>query len=484
MKTRENDGFTAKDLSFINNIKSMAVIGPSKGRDFFFLRNHQENFKGDLYAIHPTVKKIPGFDDGTQGKIFSSLKDVPDNVDFVFIAVPASQVLDVMKDCVEKGVKLASIFTAEFSDSCTEEGRALERQLLEIAKNQVRILGPNGMGLFYPKLGIAWRTKFPTIPGNIGFISQSGGICNLAIYMSTGLGINFSKVFSFGNGADLDFIDLLHYLSNDPETEIIMCYLEGIKENRGRALKSVLAQNNKPIIIVKGGRSKSGSVAARTHTAAITGEYQIWKAIFKQYGVIEVESIEQMLNTAKLIDFYGFFKVENLALFSISGGYGVILVDLFEKHGIKVPSFSSNIQDVLDLKFFTHGTSSRNPLDVSAQIFAGQVMYEIIDLALTDDNIDGLIMDLPPWYFSQEYHVIKNRSFERYLVEALSLGKQHGKILIPIIQRVNAEEERARIVKKLTDKKIPTFGDPLEFIPLIPKIKKFTEFVEQKKRDK
>ena len=96
-----------KGLSFINQIKTMAVIGPSKGRDYFFLRSHQENFKGNLYAIHPTVKEIPGFDDGTQGKIYPSLKDVPENVDFVFIAVPPTQILNVMKDCVEKGVKLA-----------------------------------------------------------------------------------------------------------------------------------------------------------------------------------------------------------------------------------------------------------------------------------------------------------------------------------------------------------------------------------------
>ncbi|MEJ2278691.1 MAG: CoA-binding protein, partial [Candidatus Lokiarchaeota archaeon] len=222
-----------KDISFINNIHSMAVIGISKRRDFFFLRNHQENFKGSLYAVHPTIKQIPGFDDGTQGKIFKSVKDIPQEVDFVFIAVPPSQIISVIDDCVEKGVKLASIFTAEFSDAGTKEGIELEHKLLEHAKNELRILGPNGMGLFYPKLGIAWRPHFPNTPGNIGFIAQSGGICNIAIYSSIRLGINFSKVLSYGNGSDLDFVDILSFLLNDPETDIILAYVEGLKAQRG-----------------------------------------------------------------------------------------------------------------------------------------------------------------------------------------------------------------------------------------------------------
>ncbi len=481
MTTRERDILDTKDLTFINNIESMAVIGASKARDFFFLRSHQENFKGEIYAIHPTVKEIPDFDDGTQGKIYPCLKEIPAQIDFVFIAVPPSQILRVMKDCVEKGVKLASIFTAEFSDSGTEEGKALERDLLKVAQNKVRILGPNGMGLFYPKLGIAWRPKFPTTPGNVAFISQSGGICNLAIYMSTQLGLYFSKVFSFGNGADIDFVDILFYLTNDPETDIIMCYLEGIKKNRGKSLRKVLAQNNKPIIMVKGGSSKSGSIAAQTHTAAITGEYRVWKAIFKQHDVIEVESIEQMLNAAKLINFYGLFNLKSVAVFSISGGYGVILVDLLEKHGIGVPPFSPNIQNEIDSKFFTLGTSSKNPIDVSAQIFASQSIYEIMDLALSDENIDGLIIDIPSWYFSQDFHIIKNKSFKRHMINAFTLGKKHHKVLIPIIQRVNCPEDRERINNMLTERKIPVFADPLEFISLLQKISRYTQKVQARK---
>jgi len=450
----------------------MAVIGPSQKRNFFFVKNHQENFKGDLYVVHPTVKDIPDFNNAN---IYPSVKDIPGDVDFVFIAVSQSQIMDVMSECAEKGVKLASIFTAEFSDAGTEEGRRLEKELLNRAQDKVRILGPNGMGLYCPKLGIAWRPRFPSTDGTIAFISQSGGICNIAVYMSIPLGISFSKVFSFGNGADVDFVDILYYLSNDPDTEIIMCYLEGINEGRGQELKKVLAQNKKPIILVKGGKSPSGSIAAKTHTAALTGETKIWNALYQQYNVIEVETIEQMLHTAKLIDNYGLFEVENVAVFSISGGYGVIMVDLLEKYGMKVPPFSSEIQEQLKLKFFIKGTSSKNPLDVSAQVYASQSIYEIMDIALSDPKMDALVLDLPSWYFNQDFHLRKNPEFEKLMIEAFSLGKKYKKILIPIIQRAICREDRARVYKELTEKKVPVFGDPLEFIPLLSKISKYTQ---------
>ena len=469
----EDPSVRVKNISFLNDIKNIAIIGPSKKRDFFFVKNHQENFKGEnLYVVHPTVDQIPGFNDQ---KIYRSVLDIPTDLDFVFIAVPPKAVISVIEECAEKGVKLASIFTAEFSDAGTAEGMALENKLLEKANNKVRILGPNGMGLYYPKVGIAWRPKFPSNSGRIGFIAQSGGICNISIYMGSEIDLYFSKVFSFGNGADLDFVDLLHFLSKDPETDIILSYLEGIDLGRGMVLKQVLKENKKPIIMLKGGRSEKGSEAAKTHTGSITGKNAIWEAIFKQYGVITVNTLEQLLNTARIIKNYGLFILENIAVFSISGGYGVILVDLIEKYEINVPYFSLEVQEKLNEKFFTLATSSKNPLDVSAQIYYSDVMHDIIDIALSDQKIDGLIMDLPSWYFNLDFHLKKDRSFEPNMIKNLSLGHKYNKPLFPIIQRVNCPEDRRRVVRKLAKNEVPVFGDPYEFIPLLQKINERTK---------
>ncbi len=470
MIRKESQYFTIKDISFINDIKSIAVIGPSKKREYFFLKNHAKYFKGPVYAVHPLVNEIPYFD---KKNIFPSLEDIPGEVDFAFIAVPPSQILDVIGDCAKKNVKLVTVFTSEFSDSGTEEGINLEKVLLKRAQNKVRILGPNGMGLFYPKLGIAWRPQFPTTGGNIGFIAQSGGICNIAIYGANALGINFSKVFSFGNGADLDFVDLLYFLSNDPETDLILCYIEGIKEGRINDLKEVLKQNKKPIIALKGGQSETGAIATKTHTASISGDNRLWDALFKQFNIIGVESLEQLLNTARLIDFYGIFTLDKVAVFSISGGYGVILVDLLEKAGMKVPPFSPSIQDKLKSKLFLPGTSPKNPLDLAAQFFFGNAAYEIIDLALSDRNIDGIVLDMPSFYLNTVFRSNDNQSFRSNVIESLYLGHKHNKPLIPIIQRSNQPEERERITKKLIEKKVPVFADPLEFIPLLSKISNY-----------
>ncbi|MFX0186183.1 MAG: CoA-binding protein [Candidatus Hodarchaeota archaeon] len=466
-----------KDISFINDIKTMAVIGTSEKRGFFFLKNHQENFKGKLYAVNPLIKEIPEFD---KNSIYPSLRDIPGEVDFVFIAVPPSKTLEVMDECVEKGVKLASVFTAEFSDSGTKEGLELEKKLLRRAKNKVRLLGPNGLGLYYPKLGIAWRPRFSAESGDISFIAQSGGLCNLVIYGGNQLGMHFSKVFSFGNGADLDFVDLLYFLSNDPETKIIICYIEGIKAERANELKKILKQNKKPIAIVRGGQTKTGSIAAKTHTATISGENHIWKAIFTQYNVIELDSIEQLISFAYLIELYGLFDLKNLAVISSSGGYGVILVDLIEKAGMIVPPFSPDIQNQITSLFYTLGTSSKNPLDVSAQVFNSETFYNIINLALTDRNIDGMIVDLPSFYFNSDlsFRTRLNQSYENEMIEALTLGHKHRKPLIPILKRINCPEDWERLFKKLSERKVPVFGDPLEFLPLLVKISKYTRKIK------
>ncbi|MFX1320197.1 MAG: CoA-binding protein [Promethearchaeota archaeon] len=470
MTKQDQTTLNIKDITFINKIKSIAVIGPSKKRDYFFLRNHAENFKGNIYAVHPTIKQIPDF---PREKIFPSLMAIPDEIDFAFITVPPSQILNVMDDCVEKGVKLVTVFTSEFSDAGTEEGLKLEKELINRANNKLRILGPNGMGLFYPKIGLAWRPKFPNIAGNIGFIAQSGGICNIAVYSAWELGLHFSKVFSFGNGADLDFVDLLYFLSNDPETDIILCYVEGIKEGRSNDLQKVLAQNKKPMVILKGGQTRTGSIAAKTHTASISGDKRLWEALFRQYNLIEVDTLEELLFVAQLIDCYGIFEMTNVAVFSISGGYGVILVDLIEKEGMNVPPFSPDIQSQLKEKFFLPGTSSNNPLDMAAQFFFSKTVYEIIDLALSDEKINGLIMDLPSFYFSRHFRVKTDLAFENEMIESLCLGHKHKKPLIPIIQHVNCPDERARALKKLIERKVPVFANPLEVIPLLSKIAKY-----------
>ena len=477
MTKQETADLNIKDLSFINDINTLAVIGPSRKRDYYFLRTHAENYKGKIYAVHHEVSEISGF---PSENIYPSLMDIPEKVDYVYITVSASHILKVIDDCVEKGVKLASVFTAGFSDLGTEEGRKLEEEMLRRAKNSLRIIGPNGMGMTYPKKGICWRARFPSEPGNIGFIGQSGGISNLVVYKGSPMGIKFSKVFSFGNGNDVDFVDLLYFLSNDEETDVVLCYLEGIKEGRGGALIKVLKQNKKPIVVLKAGKSKGAAIAANTHTAAITGEYRLWKAIFNKYNVIEADSVEQLLYAAKLIDAYGLFKLKNIAVLSISGGYGVVLVDQIENMGLEVPPFSPEIQNQLNQELIAVGTSPKNPLDLAAQFRNLKLVKHIVELVLSDKLIDGLIMDLPSFYLNTGYQPGRTPIMEKKIIEIMSLGHSYKKPIIPIIQRTNSPEHRSRVIEILNEKKIPVFNQPLEFLSLLPKISKCANYRPRK----
>ena len=470
MTITNSSDLNVKDISFLNDIKSVAVIGASKKKNYRFLSSYAELFKGKIYAINPKLKEIPEYDNV---EVYSSLLDIPGQVDYVYFTIPAKRVFEVMDHCVEKGVKLASFFTSGFSDIGTAEGREREMELLKRAKNKVRLLGPNCLGLHYPKMGLSWTSNYLSVEGNIGFVSQSGGLVNYVMMHTRELGLNISKAFSFGNGADLDFVDILYFLSNDPETKIILCYLEGIKVNRGYDLQKVLEQNKKPIIMVKGGRTSPGARATNTHTASISGENKLWSSLFKQYNIIEVESLEQLVHTAYLIEHYGFFNIEKMAVVSASGGYGVILTDLVEKAGIKVPPFSPHIQEKLNSGYVPVGSSSQNPLDLASIMFFVQETYKVLDIALSDENLDGLIMDIPSFYFNKnQFGFMPN--FEDGHIETTTLGYKHNKPLITIVQKHNSPVEQERLMKKLAEKNVPAFSDPLQVIPLLPKISKYT----------
>lgn len=479
-----NSKLNIKDISFLNTIRSIAVIGASKRRDYTFLRRHAKLFNGPVYAVHPTVTEIRGFDDGTENKIYRSVEHIPEDIDYVFIATPASKILEVIDGCIKKGVKLASIFTAGLADLGTEEGEQLEKDLISKLNNSMRILGPNCLGLFYPKKGISWNGNFPLEPGNIGFIAQSGGICDLVVYKGAEMGLYFSKVFSYGNGNDLDLVDLLYFLSNDPETEIILCYIEGINEGRGEALREVLAQNKKPIVFLKAGKSKSAVIAAKTHTASIAGEYHLWEAIFNQYNIIEVKSVEHLIYAAKLIDCYGTFSFNNAAILVLSGGYGVVLADMLEEEGINVPPFSPEIQDQIDQKFKAVGTGTINPLDVSGHLRNLKLMQELIELVLSDNAIDGIITVLPSFYLSygsKDGRRNQFSSFENPVSKVLSLGHKFKKPIIVIMQGTIFPKTKEIFAKKFDEIKVASFNDPHEFISLLPKISKYTEKVKKMK---
>ena len=277
--------------------RSIAVAGASANPlsvSYSFVR-HLLTYKygGEIYPINRNQHEILGL------KVYPTLKDVPDSVDYVICCIPASMVPDLLQECPDKGVKIVHLFTGRLSETGLPEAAELEREILRQAKKLgLRLIGPNCMGIYYPKEGISFGYDFPTEPGPLGMFFQSGGASTEFIHYASLRGIRFSKVISYGNALDLDETDFLQYLSQDAETKVIASYMEGVKDGKRflQALRQV--SSTKPVIVLKSGRGIAGTRAVASHTASLAGSFQIWEMAIRQAGAVLVHTLEEMIDVA------------------------------------------------------------------------------------------------------------------------------------------------------------------------------------------
>jgi acyl-CoA synthetase (NDP forming) len=354
-------------LDYIFHPRSIAVVGVSgKARDWgggnMFLAGLQKfGFPGPLYPINPRVEEVLGL------PCYPSLSAVPGPVDHVISSIPAEGVLPLMDDAAKKGVHSIHFFTAGFRETGEEDRVELERQVLAKAKAAgIRLIGPNCMGLYCPASGITFGGEFPKEPGNVAFISQSGLNGEDLVRSATLRGLRFSKVISYGNASDLDESDFFEYCTEDPETEIILSYIEGVKD--GRRFKQALraAAAAKPVVILKGGLTTAGDRAALSHTGSLAGSPQVWQALYRQMGAVRVESLEELVDMGVAFRFLKPPKGKGIAIIVVGGGSSVLAADAAERAGLKMPALSEEVQ--AQLRHFTPlaGTSIRNPLDTVA----------------------------------------------------------------------------------------------------------------------
>ncbi|MHA1846013.1 MAG: CoA-binding protein [Promethearchaeota archaeon] len=466
MKKRED---IRRSLDFINNISSIAIIGPSKKRNYYFLRTFRSTFKGKVFAIKPGLKKIEEFPDVC---VYNKLEEIPgdENVDFIFIAVPRELVIDVIKDAIKKGVKLAAIFTAGFADDGSEIGLKLQVQLKDIVNQAlIRVIGPNGMGLYYPRLGIRWRSSLP-IKWNekergVGIIAQSGGLCNLFIHGLISEAMQVSKAFSIGNAIDINVIELLAYFRGDEETNLVLVYIEGIPEREGRALVRVMKNYPKPIVLIKGGRTLSGIRAIESHTASLAGNYKIWRSVMRSTGAMLVDSFLDAINVVKILNTFpnkARRRVKNVAMATLSGGYGVISTDIFAEMGFVLPNFSKDdaLNPELSRLFNTKGTSFKNPLDFAILIYQPKLIEKSLDLVLARDYIDCLVFEIPSLYISHQMRddISLSDSLHEMLVK---MKKKYQKPIFVVIQHVGYDSQEVELKRRFQEANIPVFEDTM-----------------------
>ncbi len=275
-------------LDYLFHPRSVAIIGVSRDSTQYspgraFMQSLLgSGFKGKVYPVNPSGGEAFGL------KIYPSVKDIPDRVDYVIAAIPARYTPQLVADCATKGVRAIHFFTSGFSEIEGDEGKRLESDMLTVARQSgIRILGPNWMGFYCPETGLTFAFNFPKQTGPLGIIAQSGGNSIYCVNEAATRSIYFSKVISYGNASDLNESDFLEYLTYDPETKIIAAYIEGVRDGSRFVRVLERAARLKPVIIFKAGTTETGTRAAAAHTSSMGGSRRIWESQLKQAGAIQ-----------------------------------------------------------------------------------------------------------------------------------------------------------------------------------------------------
>ncbi len=377
-------------LDYIFHPQSVAVIGASPDPDspglLFLLPFVKAGFKGPLYPVGRNSSEVLNL------KTYRSLLDIPGPVDYVVVAIPAAATPQLMRECAQKKVKAVTFFTGGFTEAGTEQGKKLEQELVEIARQgNFRIIGPNCLGMYVPSSRVSFVADATFESGSFGFFSQSGGHTANTIRTGTARGLLFSKAISYGNGSDLNELDFLDYLSKDSNTRVIGCYQEGAKHGREffGLLKSVTKE--KPVVVMKGGFTEAGKRAIMCHTASLATDRSIWESMLRQAGAIGVGSVPHLVDASLAFTFLPPGKKKKIGVVGWGGGASVQASDDLEKYGLQLPPLPPHILSKLQ-HFDSAGCITGNPLDTLLIFFNLEAVKEIIRIVASWDELDLILL--------------------------------------------------------------------------------------------
>ncbi|MBI1966093.1 MAG: acetate--CoA ligase family protein [Betaproteobacteria bacterium] len=392
------NGITAThDLRKFLAPSSVALVGATEELSRFGGRCLQRmmdfGYQGRIFPVNPKFRELRGL------PCYPSVRDLPEAPDHVGIVVPAGRVLGILEDCAARGARFATVYAGGFAESGTPEGRALQGEIAAFARSAgMRVMGPNCNGLINFVDGFAMTTTAtiagPRRPaGNVAIVSQSGGVGQVNVmWRAQELGIGVSYEVSCGNSADLDVIDFARFMVEDASTDVILMVAERIGDgDRLLAVARRAAEREKPIVILKLGRTEAGGRAAASHTGAVTGSDIVHDAAFRQCGIIRVEDCNELYETAMLLRARRWPRGTRAAGTTVSGGNSVLLVDLGASLGISWPEYSPDTQARLAELLPKLGTTS-NPTDVTNMaIGKPDVFRRCIETIAADEHVDVTI---------------------------------------------------------------------------------------------
>ncbi|AXF55210.1 acetate--CoA ligase family protein [Salicibibacter kimchii] len=379
------------------NPGSIAIVGVSQdftsisGKPMKNLIRHQ--FEGQIYPVNPKYEEIEGF------TCYSSLLDIPGDVDVALIAVSSKRMMQILSECEQKQVRSVILFGSGFAETGAE-GEQLQEEVLEKAKKaRITILGPNCIGLLNVKKSIplGFSTSFETeegfLSGNVGFASQSGALGFSLFGLAQEENIGFSHVINTGNQMDIHTLDCIDYMLEDEGTEVVAGYLEGIPDGemlirlakRAKALK-------KPLIMLKAGRSEIGRKAAMSHTASLTGSDETFQAIAKQYGLVVANDVDDMIDLMKVFSRGKQTKGNRVVTISNSGAAGIAMADYSESLGLELTRLPKETQTKVEDIIPPYG-SALNPIDITAQALKEQhILTDTLEALINEDQVDVIVV--------------------------------------------------------------------------------------------
>jgi len=382
------------ELEALFRPRSIAVVGASanqQSQGYEFVQGLVEiGFPGPVHPVNPKLDELLG------QKAYPRLEAIPGPVDFVISAVPASATLELVAGAAAKGAKLLHLFTARFSETGRDDAAELERELRRrIREAGIRAIGPNCMGLYYPKAKITFDPALNDAPGEVGFLTQSGSHAFRVIMRGKDRGLRFSKVISYGNALDLDEADFLDHFAEDPETKVIAAYVEGIRDG-GRffaALRRAAAK--KPVVVLKGGRSSAGHAAASSHTAALAGQLNVWRGAVRQAGAIEVRTINELIDMLVAFEFVGPAAGNRVAVLGGAGGETVESADLCQEAGLSLPLPPDDMREELRERVPHAWDWVGNPVDASILAWGRRSeAFEVMEMMVANPAYDAIIANV------------------------------------------------------------------------------------------
>jgi len=411
-------------------------------------------YRGQLYAVNPKHREVRGV------PCFPAIGDVPERVDLAVIATPAATVPGIIEQCGAAGVRAAVVISAGFSES-GPAGAKLERALLENARrHRLRVLGPNCLGIMRPDVGLnATFARGHARPGSLGLIAQSGAVCTAMLDWAAAHDVGFSCVVSLGGSTDVDFGEIVDYLVNDPKTEHILLYIEGVRDARRFMSALRAAARVKPVILMKVGRQPAGSRAAVSHTGALVGADDVFDAVVRRAGAVRVRTIGQLVAAAQALSSNVRPRGDRLAVVTNGGGPGVMAADRAGDLRIPLAELSSATFETLK-KALPSNWSKGNPVDLIGDADAERYQAALA-ACLADSGVDGVLVILAPQAMTAPLEVAR---------VVAACARETDK---PLLTCWMGEQQVAESRRFFAERGIPTFRTPEPAIDMFAHVSAF-----------